>query len=270
VRDARFPVLVDGVFQPAEAGAISTGAFGVFDTLLAEDGVRWFEDRHLARLRAACEHFAIPVYQRVDVAAEIARYGAEIGPQPALIRTCASLDPRSGAPTLVVRARSPRTVPDAGVDLDLVAAQPDPSGSWKTTNRLAGDLHVARAERAGCFDALLGLPGGAVVEAARANLFAVVDGVVCTPPRSAGVLPGIVRGLLLEHLPGASEADLDVTTLRRASEVWITSSGLRVAPVRAIRGLRDDLPGPGGPAVHAARAELRRCEADYRDRTAVG
>ncbi len=267
---ARFPVFVDGLREDDPSRVQRAPGFGVFDTLLAEDGLRWFEDLHLARLRAACAHFGIAAFERFDVARELARYGAELGPRTALVRTTASRDPRTGEASLVVEARSPRVVPEAGVDLLLVASEPDPLGAWKTTNRLMRTLHAEAAERAGCFDALLALPDGAVVEAARANLFAVVDGVVRTPPRPAGGLPGIVRGLLLAHLCDAREAPLELEDLRRASEVWITSSGVRIAPVRSIRGLRPDLPGAAGPAVAAARAVLSRCELAYRDRTGSG
>ncbi|MCY2960893.1 MAG: aminotransferase class IV [Planctomycetota bacterium] len=262
---ARYPVLVDGVMHAsAPRSTADARGFGVFDTLLAEDGLRWFEDRHLARLRAACDHFAIPAFERWDVASELARFGAGLGARAALVRTTATRDPRTGQASLVLEARAPRVVPERGVELLLVDAVPDPLGAWKTTNRLARVLQGEQAERAGCFDALLRLPTGAVVEAARANLFAVVDGLVRTPPLAAGGLPGIVRGLLLETLADVREAELCIEDLRRASEVWLTSSGARIAPVRAVRGLREDLPGSAGPRAVEAREALRGQEAEFR------
>jgi len=269
VTDARHPILVDGAIHADATTAAVPRAFGVFDTLLAEDGLRWFEDRHLARLAAACRHFAIPAFERLDVAAEVARYHARLGAGPMLIRTTLRRDPGSGATSIVVDARAPRVVPAEGAELLLVPAEPDPLGAWKTTRRLARVLAGEQAEAAGGFDALLVLPGGEVVEAARGNLFALVDGRVRTPPLAAGCLPGVVRGLLLESLEGAVEERLALDDLRRASEVWLTSSGVRVAPVRAIRGLRGDLPGPAGAGALAAARALRACEAAYRARTAA-
>ncbi len=235
---------------------------GVFDTLLLEDGVRWFEDRHLARLRDACTHFGIGAFERRDVAAELASYTASLGAATVLVRTSA-LRPRAASAELVFEARALRAVPDAGVELALVHGDPDPFGAWKSTRRDARAAAADEAERAGCFDALR-VVAGSVVEAARANVFAVIDGVVHTPPISAGALPGIVRGILLESLPAMIEARIDVEDLRRASEVWITSSGVRVAPVRRIRALDLELLGPAGEHARVAQTALREREAEFR------
>lgn len=256
---AEFPTWVDGA--PLADGARAPRGFGVFDTQLRSGGVRLRADRHLARLRAACARFGLDVGAR-DVDAEIARYAATLGAEDALIRTIVVRDDASGAVVLAVEARAPRVVPADGVELLLVEARVDPLGAWKTTIRAARTLHAERAERAGCFDALLALPGGAVVEAARANVYAVVGGRALTPPRAAGCLPGVVRGVLLERSIGLEEAELDLDLLRRADEIWISSSGLRVAPVRAVRGLRDDLPGAGGTRWRIALDALRASERD--------
>ncbi len=166
-------------------------------------------------------------------------------------------------PSLTIRARAPRVVPAEGVELLGIDALPAPRGSWKTNERAARVLHGGQAERAGAFDALLVLPDGELVEAARANVFAVVDGVPVTPPLSSGALPGIVHGLRIESVRAIVERRLDLENMRRASEVWITSSGLRVAPVRSIRGVREDLPGPRGKGTIAAQRVLQDLETSY-------
>jgi branched-subunit amino acid aminotransferase/4-amino-4-deoxychorismate lyase len=76
-------------------------------------------------------------------------------------------------------------------------------------------------------------------------------------------LPGIVRGLLLESLPGALEARVACDDLARASEVWLASSGVRVAPIRAVRGIPAEFPGSLGPQFQRAAAALARREAEY-------
>jgi len=64
---------------------------------------------------------------------------------------------------------------------------------------------------------------GRVAEATAANLFAVVDGTLVTPPLSDGVLPGTMRAEII-RTRGAVERSLDVADLRRATEVFLTSA----------------------------------------------
>jgi branched-subunit amino acid aminotransferase/4-amino-4-deoxychorismate lyase len=154
-------------------------------------------------------------------------------------------------------------VPARGVELVVAAAEADPCAGWKTTPRAARDAAARAAQDAGAFEALLALPGGAVVDAARANVWAVLDGRLVTPPLAHGALPGVVRALLLEGLAAAREAPLARADLARASEVFLTSSGLRVAPACAIRDLAPELPGADGPWARAARAALVQAEAAY-------
>ncbi len=240
--------------------------FGVFDTLLCEDGVRWFEDRHLARLRHACAHFGIRAFACWDVASELASFTSVLMPRPHLVRVLA-LRPRASGPQLVITIRPPRDVPVAGVELLLTHAAEDPHANWKTTRRADRDADAARAEDAGCFDALRVGDKGRVVEASRGNVFAVIDGRIYTPPLADGALPGIVRGLLLESLPGVIEARITLDDLRRASEVWLTGSGVRIAGVRSLRGRVAEragvLAGPNGPHTRAAQAALAQREAEF-------
>ncbi|MBL8863297.1 MAG: aminotransferase class IV [Planctomycetes bacterium] len=257
--DGPFPVLEDGLF--VAAASAGPARFGVFDTLLVEHGRAWFVERHLERLADACERFALPAFAARDVVGDLTRFVSALAGRTALVRTSAFR--AGGAPLVRIEARAPRRVPADGVEALLVAAARDPLGAWKTTERAGRDRHAAEAERAGAFEALLELPGGEVVEAARANLFVALDGALATPPLARGALPGIVRGLLLEGLPETLERALSVDDLRQASEVFLASSGVRVAPLVAIRGLRSGLPGARGPVARRAAAALAAREAAY-------
>ena len=42
-------------------------------------------------------------------------------------------------------------------------------------------------------------PDGTIWEGSRSNLFVVSDGQLLTPPASGRILPGIMRGLILER-----------------------------------------------------------------------
>lgn len=85
-----------------------------------------------------------------------------------------------------------------------------------------------------CAEALL-VRDGKVVEGAASNVFAVVDGVLITPPKSNHILPGITRDVMLEIAAANQipfrEADITVAELQAASEIWVASSTREIVPV---------------------------------------
>jgi para-aminobenzoate synthetase / 4-amino-4-deoxychorismate lyase len=64
----------------------------------------------------------------------------------------------------------------------------------KTTSGAHYDRAIAAAIRQGAFDMLFHNRAGRITEGARSNLFLKLDGAWVTPPLSAGVLPGVMRG----------------------------------------------------------------------------
>ena len=82
--------------------------------------------------------------------------------------------------------------------------------------------------------------GEEVMEGATSNVFAVVDGQVRTPALSPRILPGVTRKLTLklmrENGMEYQEGLLRVDELRRAEEVWVTSSTRGVMPVVELDG----------------------------------
>ncbi len=81
---------------------------------------------------------------------------------------------------------------------------------------------------------------GRVIEGATCNVFAVLDGVVCTPAIERGALPGIVRERVLAACVAAGipceVREITVADLRRAEEVFVTSSLRGVVPVTHLDG----------------------------------
>jgi branched-subunit amino acid aminotransferase/4-amino-4-deoxychorismate lyase len=95
--------------------------------------------------------------------------------------------------------------------------------------------------------ALLLDENGHVTETAAANFLAVLDGVVCSPPRST-VLNGVSL-LVVEELCRAiglpfREGPLTLDDCRQASEALLTSTPYCVAGVSAIDGRPVPWPGP--------------------------
>src|SRR5690242_10668554 len=89
---------------------------------------------------------------------------------------------------------------------------------------------------------------GEVAECTSANIFAVKNGKIFTPPLNSGCLEGITRGILLEIAPEAGlsvvEQTLRPEDLYSAEEVFITSTNRNLISVGEIAGHRISAPGP--------------------------
>ncbi len=100
-----------------------------------------------------------------------------------------------------------------------------------------------------CAEALL-VKDGLVVEGAASNVFAVIDGVLLTPPKSHQILPGITRDVILElalaHQVPCQEAAISLDSIKTASEIWVTSSTREIVPVIELDGaaVGSGKPGP--------------------------
>jgi len=108
----------------------------------------------------------------------------------------------------------------------------------KTLNYLPGVLGLMEVKERGADEGLLLNHAGNVTEGITSNLFIVRDGMIRTPPISAGILPGITRKVVIdlarkEGLP-LEEVDVSPDALLTADEIFITSSVREVMPVVSV------------------------------------
>lgn len=77
-----------------------------------------------------------------------------------------------------------------------------------------------------------------VVSTTAANVFAVIDDVVVTPPLSSGCLPGIKRGQVIQQLKKKKAVIirpiLRQELLEKAQEIFITNSLIGIQPVKRL------------------------------------
>jgi branched-chain amino acid aminotransferase len=110
----------------------------------------------------------------------------------------------------------------------------------KSLNYLNNVMAKMEAKRQGADEALVLNSRGTIAEASAANVFAVLDGVVVTPPASDGALGGITRRRVLRLLDEAnvstSQASLTRFDLLAASEVFLTGTGAGIVPVGYLDG----------------------------------
>jgi para-aminobenzoate synthetase / 4-amino-4-deoxychorismate lyase len=101
---------------------------------------------------------------------------------------------------------------------------------------------------------------GEVLEADRANIFAVIGGVLHTPPADGRLLPGVTRDAVLRAAPLAG-LDVRVTPITRehlqaASEVFVTNAVHGARPIRSLTG--NPASWPAGPVARLMAAALAR------------
>jgi para-aminobenzoate synthetase/4-amino-4-deoxychorismate lyase len=241
-------------------------AIGLFETLLVLDGSPIELERHLERLgRSVRELFgqALPADAR-ELALERAA-PLQLG---RLRLTVAPREDDSLAAAAVA----------AFVDTDdlfpswerAIALRPFvlPGGlgehKWADRERLAW---AEAGEPEGWLPLVLDV-GEEALEASRANVFAVEDGVLVTPAADGRILPGVARARAIE-IAGAlgievREERLDVERLIVAGEAFLTGSVRGIEPVSAVG---ETALGPPGELLAELSSEMRRSWMDTRTRS---
>jgi branched-chain amino acid aminotransferase len=119
-------------------------------------------------------------------------------------------------------------------------------------------LAQTEALRAGCDESILLNSSGFVTDGWAHNVFIVADGVVVTPPLTAGALPGITRDTVLTLAAGLQlpvcERDLARSDLYLADECFLTGTAAGLVPVVEI----DARPVGGGMAGPVTTALTER------------
>jgi para-aminobenzoate synthetase / 4-amino-4-deoxychorismate lyase len=217
-----------------------TGAdpgFELFETCYAtrDEGVRHYA-RHVARLRASAAYLGF-AFDEANLGTQVAQRCAGFdSEQPHRVRIALNKAGR-----IAITSASLAPLPSDTVDVLLAsehgfAAQSsgDPLLRHKTTRRADYDRAWKTAEaEAGAFDMLFVNERGELTEGGRSSVFVKRDGKWCTPPIDAGVLPGVMRAVLIEEL-GAVERTLTPDDLHNADDLLI-SNALRGAVKARLR-----------------------------------
>lgn len=276
-------VHLNGRLVPEDAARISpfdrglTLGDAVFESLRAYGGRPFGLDAHLARLQRSLDAARIAVQaeglrKAVEDVLQANGFGHAEAPDAAIRMTVTrgvggrGASPKGvGAPTVLVTATPvhvPPEVYEKGLRVVATRRRRVPETSLdpgiKSTNYLVHVLARLEAEDAGADDALFLDAAGHVVEATQANVFAIHEGKLLTPPLAVGCLPGATRTVILRLAPGlgltAQERALTLADLQAADEVFLSSSVTELAPVVAIEGqpVGAGVPGRLTRALHEA------------------
>jgi len=231
---------------------------GLFETMRAYGGRVFRLAQHLERLSAGAADIGL-----APPAAELLRGAidealAAGGMRDAVVRLTVTpgLAAKPDRPTVVVLVRGLKLPPPAQyasgcAAICVPAAQVRGTAlrRVKSLNYLDKLLAQRAAAAAGAHEAILVDPDGYVVEGAMRNVFAVVDGVLVTPPLTRGLLPGITRQAVLEATEGlgvlSEERDLSRAELCSAEECFLTSSMAEILPIASVDGNAIGARAPG-------------------------
>lgn len=242
-------VMLNGVLHAEDEARIAPGdrgftlGDGLFETMRVKGGVIAREAAHLARLAAGARviGLALPPLDLPGLAGQLLEAN---GLEDAVLRLTVSrgagprgvLPPAEPRPTVLLTA-APLGAPMPPARLVIARGtrrnERSPLCGIKSLNYLDNILARQEAAAAGADDGLLLNTRDLVAETSIANLFAVLEGELVTPPLADGALPGVMRADILAL--GARERSLSEADLRGAQEIFLSSSlGLR--PVREVEG----------------------------------
>lgn len=112
----------------------------------------------------------------------------------------------------------------------------------KTLNYGDCILEKRRASQAGADEMIFKNSRGQLCEGTTTNLFFSCGGRLYTPPVSCGLLPGIMRRFLMEHVE-VTEEILYMEDAAQMDECFVTNSLMGIMPVKAFEGNQYQ-PGP--------------------------
>jgi branched-chain amino acid aminotransferase len=133
-------------------------------------------------------------------------------------------------------------------------------------------LAKIESHKAGYEEAILLDDHGHVSEGSGENVFVVRDGIIHTPPQTAGILDGINRKSLIEIARDLGhevvERDIARAELYLADEIFMTGTAAELVPVREVddHAIGDGKPGPLTGEVQAVFEDALHGRAErYRD-----
>jgi branched-chain amino acid aminotransferase len=246
--------LNDGLVRADEARVTAFDAgfqhgVGLFETLRAYNGVPLLLAAHLARLSASAQLLGVlPGDHREELSHAVSEVLEANDLREARIRITLSAgalgqspDEQVQATILIVATANPDYPAEfyqAGMTVTLLPFRQfadDPLAGHKTTCYFGRLLGLRQAQQANCQEAIWQNADGHLAEGCTSNLFVVRDGVVCTPPRSTPVLPGVTRAVVLElakelGVP-AEEASVTQEDLLGTDEAFLTNAVMGVMPL---------------------------------------
>ena len=145
-----------------------------------------------------------------------------------------------------------------------------PPASKTSGNYVNSSLAKVEALKAGYDEAIMLAPNGLVAECTGENIFAVRNGIMITPPISAGALEGITQNTVMTiardlgfdaRIDNLARSDLYI-----AEEILVCGTAAEVSSVNSVDDRAIPCPGPKTKAIAEVYARTVRAQEDrYKD-----
>jgi len=188
--------------------------FELFETMYAtrELGCRYWQ-RHLQRLRRSAHYFGF-VWDEKEICRTVQGYCANLPPHTAY-RLRLAINAQ-GQVAITSGVLAPLNAHPGVMLAQQSTSSDDVFLRHKTSVRQRYDQAWKAAEAHGAFDMLFFNEQGHLTEGGRSNVLIQKDGVWLTPPLSDGVLPGVMRSVLLEEPEFQQQYNVREQSLTRA------------------------------------------------------
>jgi len=225
---------------------------GIFETMRADQGHIAYLSRHFDRLETAAHRIGCPLpYSRetLNKAFTETLEANDLHTQIASLRLNLSrgvgprgiVPPETPTPSITITA-APCASSFAPFSLRVAKNRRNElsqSTQIKSLCYLDNILAQQDAQAAGADDALFLNTKGHVAETTTGNLFLIHHNTISTPPIEDGLLPGIIRAVLIEKAPHPiTVKTLSPTQLETCDSAFVTNSLWGIRPVRHINDHR--------------------------------
>ena len=137
-----------------------------------------------------------------------------------------------------------------------------PPASKTTGNYVNSSLAKVEALKAGYDEAIMLAPNGLVAECTGENIFAVRNGIILTPPLSAGALEGITQNSVMtiarDHGFDVRVDNIARSDLYIAEEIFVCGTAAEVSSVNSVDDRAVPCPGPRTRAIAETYARAVR------------
>jgi len=284
-------IYIDGNWLPKSQAKLSVFDHGVLYGDGVFEGIRVYKghvfrlNHHLERLYVSAHKISLKIPMPIKTMGEIVQESLSKNDlSDAYIRLLVTrgigdlgLDAQKCTnPSIIVIADKlalyPKEFYDQGLESAVVSVRRnlieslDPS--IKSMNYLNMILAKIEAAKKGVPEAIMLNKDGYVAECSGDNIFYVKNGVVITPPTTAGVLKGITRDAVIGILSSKTSYKFEEKlfkpdALHQADEVFFTGTAAEVIPVTKIDGkaIGNGKPGPITQELRRLFIELTQQEA---------
>ena len=256
-------VFINGEIMPSEkAFVLSTDqglqfGWGVFETVQVYNGKACLFSEHFARMRSSAEKLGISVNtDEITLMRDIEKYIEYLGKGDIVLKII--LTKGSGeSPSIIFTSREISYTEENynkgfSAKISTIKRNPySPLVYMKTLNYMENILARQEASGAGYDEAIFLNTEGLLCEGSVSNIFFVKDNLLCTPKISCGILPGVIRNLIIDKLSKElgitiMEGEFELSCLLEADEAFLTNSVMEVMPLTRVedKKIGNGLPGP--------------------------